>query len=98
MGFLKAESKEELNMLAEKNPEIKKAVAKLITLSEDERARMLAESCDKMRWDIESGKRAAEERGVEKVARNALKKGLSVNDISELTGLSIEKIQALMLH
>jgi predicted transposase/invertase (TIGR01784 family) len=41
MGFLKAESKEELDMLAEKNPEVKKAVAKLMTLSEDERARML---------------------------------------------------------
>ncbi|GHU19473.1 hypothetical protein FACS189475_06740 [Betaproteobacteria bacterium] len=89
-------------MLAEKNPEVKKVVAKLMTLSEDERARMLAESRDKMRWDIESGKREAEERGLEKglekVARNALKRGDSVEDIAELTGLSIEKIRALTLH
>ncbi|GHU39435.1 hypothetical protein AGMMS50256_39320 [Betaproteobacteria bacterium] len=102
MGFLKAESKEELDMLAEKNPEVKKVVAKLMTLSEDERTRMLAESRDKMRWDMDSRERAAREegleKGLEKVARNALKRGDSIEDIAELTGLSIEKIQALMLH
>ncbi|GHU05011.1 hypothetical protein FACS1894158_06590 [Betaproteobacteria bacterium] len=102
LGFLKAESKEELDMLLEKNPEVKKVVAKLMTLSEDERARMLAESRDKMRWDMDSRERAAREegmeKGLEKVARNALKRGDSIEDIAELTGLSIEKIRALTLH
>jgi predicted transposase/invertase (TIGR01784 family) len=102
LEFLKAESKEELDMLAEKNPQVKKAVAKLMTLSEDERARMLADSRNKMRWDIESRERAAEEKGREEerlaLVRNALKRGLSVEDIAAVTGLALEQIQALMLH
>jgi predicted transposase/invertase (TIGR01784 family) len=81
-------------LLAE-NPEVKKAVAELMTLSEDERARMLAESRDKMRWDIESGKREAKERGLEKVTRKALAEKIPLDMIQKLTGLSIEKIQAL---
>jgi predicted transposase/invertase (TIGR01784 family) len=110
LGFLKAKNTEELTMLADKNPQIKKAVAKLQALTEDESARMLADSRNKLRWDITSMERAAREEGLERglergreegleqVARNALKRGDSIENIAELTGLAPEKIRALMLH
>ncbi|GHU25976.1 hypothetical protein FACS189488_13860 [Betaproteobacteria bacterium] len=93
-------------MLAEKNPEVKKAVAKLMTLTEDEQARMVADARDKMRWDIESRERAAREegeaRGDEKarraVARRLLARNRPIEEIIEDTGLTLEQIQALTLH
>jgi predicted transposase/invertase (TIGR01784 family) len=87
-------------------PQEKKPVCKLWVLTEAEQARMLADSRNKMRWDIESRERAAAERGreeglekgLEKVARNALKRGDSIEDIADLTGLSPEQIRALIPH
>jgi predicted transposase/invertase (TIGR01784 family) len=79
---------------------VKKAVAKLMTLSEDDRARMLAESRDKMRWDIESGKRAAKEEGRteerQAFARKLLGRNRPIEEIMEDTGLSKEEIQSLL--
>jgi hypothetical protein len=48
MKFLDARSEEELEMVAEKNPQVKKAVVKLMELSADERTRLL----DKSRNDM----------------------------------------------
>jgi len=107
LKFLVAEREEELNMLAEKNPQIGKAVARLQELSEDERTRLLAESREKMEWDnaarmqaaIEKGREEGLEKGLEKgllsVAHAALKRNLPIEEITALTGLSKEKIQAL---
>ncbi|GHU29737.1 hypothetical protein FACS189497_08250 [Betaproteobacteria bacterium] len=99
-------------MLAEKNPEVKKAVAKLMTLTEDEQARMVADARDKMRWDIESRERAAVNKGREEgreegrvegreeerraFARKLLANGRPIEEIMEYTGLSREKIQSLL--
>ncbi|GHU32074.1 hypothetical protein FACS189497_13450 [Betaproteobacteria bacterium] len=89
-------------MLAEKNPEVKKAVAKLMTLTEDEQARMVADARDKMRWDIESRERAAVDKGHEEgrraVARRLLARNRPIEEIIEDTGLTLEQIQALTLH
>ncbi|GHU20233.1 hypothetical protein AGMMS50243_14280 [Betaproteobacteria bacterium] len=114
LGFLKAKSKEEFVMLAEKNPEVKKAVAKLMTLTEDEQARMVADARDKMRWDIESRERAAKKEGHEEgreegrgegreerqleIARRLLARNRPIEEIIEDTGLTLEQIQALTLH
>jgi predicted transposase/invertase (TIGR01784 family) len=46
-----SETEEEFEMVAEKDPAIKKAVATLMVLSEDERERMLAESREKWQYD-----------------------------------------------
>jgi len=91
-------------MLAEKNPQIAKTVGRLKELSEDERTRLLAESREKWEWDNAARMQAARERGLEEglekgllsVAHAALKKNLPIEEIMALTGLSREKIQALL--
>ncbi|MCL2174917.1 MAG: Rpn family recombination-promoting nuclease/putative transposase [Treponema sp.] len=50
--FIDAENEEELNMVAERNPEVKKAVVRLEVLSGDERARYIAELEEKARRDM----------------------------------------------
>jgi len=95
MKFLKSESKEEFDMIAERNPVINKAVVRLAELSQDERTRMLYESRQMLEWDIDVGKRAARQEGIILVAKNALQMGMSFDDISKLTGLSLDEIQNL---
>jgi predicted transposase/invertase (TIGR01784 family) len=103
LKFLAAREEEELNMLAEKNPQIGKAVGRLQELSEDERTRLLAESREKMEWDNAARMQAAEERGLKRgleegilsVAHAALERNLPIEEIMALTGLSREKILSL---
>ena len=103
LKFLDARQEEELKMLAEKNPQIGKAVARLQELSEDERTRLLAESREKMEWDNAARMQAARERGLKEgleegllsVAHAALKRNLPIEEIMALTGLSREKILSL---
>jgi len=95
MKFLNARSREELDMIAERSPEVKKAIVKLLELSNDERTRMLYESRQKMEWDNVAREMEArlDERYV--IAKNALNKKLPVEDISEITGLSRQQIETL---
>ncbi|MCL1825305.1 MAG: Rpn family recombination-promoting nuclease/putative transposase [Betaproteobacteria bacterium] len=51
LEFLKTDSKERMEMLAEKNPDVKKAVVRLAKLSADEKARMLHEARLKAEMD-----------------------------------------------
>ena len=103
LKFVGARKKEELEMLAEKNPQVGKAIGKLVELNEDERARMLADSREKLRRDIVSIKRLAEREGRATgreeerlaIARNAIQQNLPVDVIMALTGLSRETIQSL---
>ena len=100
LKFLKATNEEELTMLSDKNPQIKKTVGKLMALSEDERARMLAESREKLRRDIDARVTAAEEKGAKKerlaMARKLLGLELPIDEIVTVTGLSRKEIQSLM--
>ena len=50
----KSDNKEEMEMLATRSPEMKKAVGVLKELSADERTRMLYEAREKARMDFES--------------------------------------------
>ncbi len=111
LKFLAVREEKELKMLAEKNPQIGKAAARLQELSEDERTRLLAESREKWEWDMqairekgfekghEAGLEAGREKGLEEgllsVAQTALKKNMPIEEIMALTGLSREKIQSL---
>jgi predicted transposase/invertase (TIGR01784 family) len=86
---------------------VKKAVVKLLSLSEDEQARMLADSREKLRRDISAQVRAGEKRGWEggmeegleegkrSVARNLIKLGQPVDMVVQATGLSREVVQSL---
>jgi predicted transposase YdaD len=91
--------KEELNMLAQTNPDVKKAVVKLIELSADDKAKMLHEARIKESRIQYARDALVREEGRKEallnVARSALKKNISVEDIMALTGLTSEEIQGL---
>ncbi|MDR3056366.1 MAG: Rpn family recombination-promoting nuclease/putative transposase [Zoogloeaceae bacterium] len=103
LKFLDARKEEDLVMLAEKNTEVKKAVGKLMELSADEQTRLLAESREKMQWDINSIKHGAREEGREEgrmeerlvFARKALAQNIPLETIVTLTGLSPDEIRTL---
>jgi len=94
-SFIAAESEEELSMLAERHPQIGKAVVKLRELSADERARDLFERREKERRDMVSREKWARHGGILDVARNALRKKISVEDIMDITGLTREEVEGL---
>ena len=62
--FIDAETEEELNMVAERNPEVQKAVVRLEVLSGDERARYIAEMEEKAWRDMQSHKKDARREGL----------------------------------
>ena len=99
LKFLDARNEEELTMLADKNLEVKKAVGKLMELSSDEQTRLLAESREKLRRDIDARERGAKESGWNEaqraIARNALNHNMSLEDIAAITGLPLEEIRTL---
>jgi len=110
MRFIDAQNEEELNMLATKTPELKKAVGVLKELSADERTRMLAEDREKARRDMasrldgarEEGERKGREEGREEglakgkleVAQKLKAMGLSPEQIATATGLSLDEIES----
>ena len=107
LRFLIAEE-DEMESLAEKNPQIGRAMARLAELSEDEREYLLAESREKMRRDNAARLNAATQKGLEEglqkgreetlltVARSLLGFGRPVEEIAQATGLSSESISRLL--
>ncbi|MDR3220661.1 MAG: hypothetical protein LBU46_01455 [Candidatus Accumulibacter sp.] len=83
-------------MLAEKNPQVGKAVSRLLELSEDERTRLLAESREKLQRDIAARMYDAEEKTRLAIARSLLRRNRPIEEIMEDTGLSREAIQSLL--
>ena len=105
MEFLDAKSKGEMEMLAEKNKDIKKAYDLLQVISKDEKARLLYEARQAEISDQKTRIKSAEEKGaIENAIKNAtnlLKLGVSDEIVAEGTGLPIEKVLELkreMLH
>ena len=93
--FISAESEEELNMIAERNPEIGKAVVKLRELSADERARDLYERREKERRDIAAQKRWAAKQMQLDIAKKMLNRNSPVGEIIEDTGLTRDEVEGL---
>ena len=101
--FIAAETEEELNMIAQRNPQVGRAVVKLRELSSDEKARDLHERREKARRDIDSLMDDAEQKGRAEgraegraaVAQNLLKTNMSMEQIMAVTGLTREEIEAL---
>jgi len=95
--FISAETEEELNMVAEKNPQIHKAAVKLRELSADEQARDLYERREKALRDIDSRERWArvEGRAEGKAEGRAEGKAEERKRLLELLdqGLSVEEIK-----
>jgi len=91
MMFLKSERKEDLSMLEKRNPQIRKAVAVLKELSQDERTRLLYEEREKARRDMMSRLDGA----IQEIARNLLLLAVPIETIAKATGLSEEDIKKL---
>jgi predicted transposase/invertase (TIGR01784 family) len=105
------EKVELINKLIEKEEGIEMATKTLVRLSMDESARLKAEQEEKILMDyqndmltardegieqgIEQGVQQGIEQGVKETARNLLNMGLSVDQIAQATGLSIQEINAL---
>jgi predicted transposase/invertase (TIGR01784 family) len=64
LRFLRAESMEDLDMVAQASPQLKKVVVKLLKLSQDERARMIYEAEVKEQRDNRARLRGALEQGL----------------------------------
>ena len=107
LRFLKAETEEEFEMLAEKDPLIEEAYCKLQEMSEDEANRMIYEARLKAQRDeysriqgalrngLEQGRQEGRQEEREKVARNLKAFGDSAEKITLATGLSADEIAAL---
>ncbi len=100
MGFLDAKSRGVMEMLAEKNKDIKRAYDLLQVISKDEKARMAYETREAEIRDQLTRMKTAEEKGIEigvkektmKVVENLLKMGMEVKDVAKATEISIEEV------
>ena len=107
MKFFDAKTKEDLEMVAQTSPAIKKATVRLMELSADEKARQLYEARLKEWRDMRAREESALQRGhqqglqqgVEKTllttAKNALQMQMPIEDIVKLTGLTHKEIESL---
>ena len=95
MKFIKSDDGEVLDMIAERSPQMKKAVGVLKELSADERTRMLYEEREKARRDIASRMSGARREGHFDVARKLLKRNRPIEEIIEDTGLTSVEIENL---
>jgi len=98
--FIKSEDDVEmLDNIAEKNPQIKKAVGILKELSADERTRMIFEDREKARRDEVGRIEYAEEKGSNKraveIAKRMLKRNRPIDEVVEDSGLTLDEISAL---
>jgi predicted transposase/invertase (TIGR01784 family) len=103
LRFLRAESKEDLEIVAQASPKLQKTVVKLLELSEDEEARMIYEAEIKAQRDDRARMRGASEQGLAEgknkkafeIARNMIALDISVEKIAAATTLSCEEIEKL---
>ena len=85
----------------EESKEIKEAVEKLDSLSEDERMQRIAELRQKAIMDekaiyakgLDDGREEGKVHTKKEIAKNMLKKGIDIKDIEEITGLTKEEIE-----
>ena len=97
--FLRSKRREEFEMIAERNPEIRKAVNTLYELSADEKTRAEYEYRLKARrdtqWWIDSAREEGEWYKAIGIARNLKARGRPLEEIAEDTGLDLESIRNL---
>jgi predicted transposase/invertase (TIGR01784 family) len=95
-SFIAASSEEELTVVAERNPQVGKAVMKFKELSADERTRDLYERREKARRDMDMRERWAIKKYALDTAKNLIDIGVSIENIMKATGLSHEEIENLL--
>ena len=89
MKFFDAKTEDELKMLAEKSPVMKKASLRLIELSADEKARQLYEARLKEQRD----NYAREKGAIFTIAKNLLRVGDTIDKVVMVTGLTHEEVE-----
>jgi predicted transposase/invertase (TIGR01784 family) len=93
--FIAAETEEELDMLAERNQTISRAVVKLRELSTDEKARDIYERREKQRRDESMRERWAVKQSHFEIAKNMMANDEPIDKILRYTGLTREEIEGL---
>jgi predicted transposase/invertase (TIGR01784 family) len=81
--FFRSKTEEEFEMVAEKDPVIKKAVGTLMVLSEDEQERLLAESREKFLYDAYFREKDGYEKGLAESREKVLKAEEKARDAEE---------------
>jgi len=82
-------------MLAERRPEIKKAVVELKRLSQSEETQRLYETREKALWAEQSRTRTAQKKTAREIAAKLLSRGIPLQHIVEDTGLRLEEVEKL---
>jgi predicted transposase/invertase (TIGR01784 family) len=107
LRFLRAVTMEDLDMVAQASPQLKRVVGKLLELSQDESARMLFEAREKELRDNSARERGAWEKGIAQgiaegetkerieIARKLLGMGMPLENIAKATNLTHEEIEKL---
>ena len=107
LKFLSSDTRDEFMSLAGKGGAMAEAVARLMELSADEKARLRAESREKALWDQAGrirqsraegeakGRAEGEAKKQAEIACQMLRKKMSVADIADLTGLSQAEVERL---
>lgn len=103
LAFIKTNNEETMKMLSEKNPEIEKAYDTLIDMSGDEGERHASQQREMYlqneaainKEKFELGFKKGQKKEKIEIARNLLNMNLSINQIKEATGLSLEEIKGL---
>ena len=104
MLFLKAEKEEELEMLANENPIMEKAINKLVYISADEKVRYELDMREKAELDYHSAMKSNYRKGEEKGEAKGKKEmiiemkndGLSEERIAKIAKLPVEKIRGIL--
>ena len=98
--FLENPESERVTRKMKENENLKEAVEKLDRISEDEKMQRIIELREKAIRDEHAiyakGVDDGIEKGIMKIAKSMLKKGMNVSDIIEITGLTKEEIEKLI--
>ena len=99
LRLFNAQSQHELAELAERSMEMRKAVSIIEELNADEHIRQLAEAEEKLRRDnaalLSGARRDGIEEGRRGVAKRLLSSGMDIQQIADVTELSIDEIAKL---
>jgi predicted transposase/invertase (TIGR01784 family) len=86
-------------MLAQNSPQMQGPMEKLLEINQDPTARRLFEAREKERRDAVSRERRMKREGRQEekieIARNLLSRKMPINDIADITKLSIKEIEEL---
>jgi len=97
MKFFNIQTEEDLHMLAQKSPAMKRATLRLLELSADEKARQLYDARLKEQRDNYAREQGARQDGVLSVAKNMLADGEPIEKIIRYTGLTYEEIESIQV-